>query len=68
VVGNPAASDADVRKAVDVVERSGARQMVEQRIDELVAEARAALGGGRLTDQGLELLQGATEALTARRT
>ena len=68
VVGNPAASDADVRRAVEVVERSGAREVVEQRIDELVAEGRSALQSGRITAQGLELLQGATEALTARRT
>jgi geranylgeranyl diphosphate synthase, type I len=68
VIGNPAASDAEVRRAVEIIEQSGARDAVEQRIQELVSEARTALGSGRITDQGLELLNGATDALTARRT
>ncbi len=67
VVGNPAASDAEVRRAVEIVEQSGAREAVEQRIEELVHEARTALKSGRITDQGLELLNGAIDTLTARR-
>jgi geranylgeranyl diphosphate synthase, type I len=67
VVGNAGASDEDVLRAVEVLERSGARRIVEARIDELVERALAGLHTGRITPEGLGLLEGAASALTARR-
>ncbi len=67
VVGNPKASDAEVRQAVEVLERSGARAVVEARIDELVARALLALSAGRLSREGVQLLEGAARVLTVRR-
>lgn len=67
VVGNARATDAQIRRAVDVLERSGARQVIEERIDELYASALVALRARRITPEGKELLVGAARALTARR-
>lgn len=67
VLGNARATDAELRAAVEVIERSGARALVEQRIDELVASALGALRAGRLPADGAELLEGAARVLTLRR-
>ena len=66
VLGNPRASDADVRRALDVIVRTGARDIVEKRIDALVGRGLRALGSG-VTPEGRELLTGAALALTARK-
>jgi geranylgeranyl diphosphate synthase type I len=68
VLGNAAATDAEVRAATQVFERSGARAVVEGRIEELVNSARSALAAGRLSPEGRALLEGAADVLTARRT
>ena len=67
VVGSPRVSDAKVRRAMDVIESCGARQRVEMRIEELVAEATMALANSQFTPSGRALLEGAAEVLTARR-
>ena len=66
VIGNGEASDAELRAALSVLETSGARATIEERITELTRAGLAELGRG-VSRQGLELLTGATEALTARR-
>ena len=66
VVGNARASDAQIARAVEVIERSGARAAVEARIDELAQSALLALSAGRLTPEGTALLEGAARALTFR--
>ena len=65
-VGNTEASDAELRAALSVLETSGARASVEARVAELSAAGLAELGNG-VSRQGVELLMGATEALTARK-
>jgi geranylgeranyl diphosphate synthase type I len=65
-VGNAKATTSELRDAIEVLERSGARQEVERRIDELVDGALAALRSGRITAEGRALLEGAAQALTAR--
>jgi geranylgeranyl diphosphate synthase type I len=67
VVGDPKAADRDVRRALELIESSGARARVEARIEELSAQARSALARGRLTADGVALLNGAVDALTERR-
>jgi geranylgeranyl diphosphate synthase type I len=64
-LGNARASDADVRSALDAIARTGAREVVEARIDVLVTRGLGALGPA-LTREGRELLTGAALALTAR--
>lgn len=66
VLGNARASNADVRRALEVIQRTGAKEAVEARIDVLVARGLRALGPA-LTREGRELLTGAALALTARR-
>ncbi|HYQ01025.1 MAG TPA: polyprenyl synthetase family protein [Polyangiaceae bacterium] len=66
VIGNAEASDVELRAALSVLESSGARASIEERIAELVRAGLAELGQG-VSRQGVELLTGATEALTARR-
>ena len=66
VVGKELASESRVRQAIEVLERCGARRVVEARIDELVAEAQQALDTGRLSLDGKALLEGAAHVLTAR--
>lgn len=66
VVGNPKATHAQLEQAIEVIERSGAREAVEQRIDELSQAAIAALREGRVSAEGLAMLEGATRALTSR--
>jgi geranylgeranyl diphosphate synthase type I len=67
VFGSRTASVADLARALGVVERVGARGLVEQRIDELATAGRAALTEGGLTPGGRELLDGASRVLTERR-
>ncbi len=66
VAGNAKAKTSDLRKAIDVLERCGARGIVEERIDELVSAALAALRAGRLPPEAASLLEGASRALTSR--
>jgi geranylgeranyl diphosphate synthase type I len=65
VLGNLRATDADVRRALDVIRRTGAKDAVEARIDELVRRGLRALGPA-ISREGRELLIGAALALTAR--
>jgi geranylgeranyl diphosphate synthase type I len=65
VLGKPGARNADVRHALDVLERSGARRAVEARIDALVRRGLRYLGAA-ITPRGRELLAGAAFALTSR--
>lgn len=67
VLGNERATVAEIRQAVDVLERSGARAAIEARIDELVQSALLALRAGRLSDEAIALLEGAARVLTMRR-
>ncbi|MCB9588861.1 MAG: polyprenyl synthetase family protein [Polyangiaceae bacterium] len=67
VHGNPQATPADVARAIEVLEKCGARGVVENRIAELEAEARAVLQAGGMRRAGQELLSGAVTALAARR-
>jgi geranylgeranyl diphosphate synthase type I len=66
VIGKTEASDTELRSALSVLETSGARATIEERIAELTRAGLAELGRG-VSKQGIELLSGATEALTARR-
>lgn len=66
VVGNRRAKQRDVRRALDILEETGARARVEARIEALATEARGALSRG-ITKEGARLLEGAVDALTARR-
>jgi geranylgeranyl diphosphate synthase type I len=65
VLGNARASDADVRRALDVIVSTGAREVVEARIAALVRRGLNVLGSA-VTREGRELLTGAALALTAR--
>jgi geranylgeranyl diphosphate synthase type I len=67
--GNRRATARQIERAVTVIERSGARQRVEQRVDELLETALGALDDSRsLSTPGKELLRGAAHALARRRT
>lgn len=66
VLGSPRATERQVERAIGVLEESGAREAVEERISSLGAEARQLLERGRLTVEGRELLLGAVDALTSR--
>jgi geranylgeranyl diphosphate synthase, type I len=59
-------SRANVEQALAVLEQSGARWAVEQRIAELAQQARRALRGRGITAQGRALLDGAVQALAER--
>ena len=65
--GNARASQAALRAAVDVLETSGARRAVEERIATLTARALDALRAADLSENRHRLLIGAVEALTDRR-
>ncbi|MCC6214131.1 MAG: polyprenyl synthetase family protein [Polyangiaceae bacterium] len=65
-VGNASATEAQVRRALEVLERVGAREAIEGRVDELTREALERLAGSRLTPEGHGLLEGAARTLTAR--
>jgi len=64
--GNARASAAQIKRALAVLERTGARERTEERIAELLKQGLAALEGG-VTRQARELLEGAALALTSRR-
>ncbi|HTQ07357.1 MAG TPA: polyprenyl synthetase family protein [Polyangiaceae bacterium] len=64
--GNARASDAQIKRALEVIERTGARRRTEERIEELLGQGLAALDAG-VTRQARELLEGAALALTSRR-
>lgn len=64
--GNARASAAQIKRALEVVERTGARRKTEERIEELLRQGLAALDG-TVTRQARELLEGAALALTSRR-
>ena len=66
IVGNAKATHAELRQAIEVIERCGARAAVEQRIDELSLAGLAALRAGKLSAEGIAMLEGATRALTSR--
>jgi geranylgeranyl diphosphate synthase type I len=66
-LGNAEASDVELRRAVDVLERSGARQAAEERTSELAAQALRAIDDIGLPETRKRLLVGAVEALLERR-
>jgi geranylgeranyl diphosphate synthase type I len=66
VLGQKRATPADVGRALDVLEETGARHEVEGRITELCANARRALKSKVIGDGGRELLSGALTALAER--
>lgn len=66
VVGNQKAKRAELGRAIEVLERSGARDIVERRIEELVREAMAALRAGKLRPDARALLEGGVRAMTTR--
>jgi geranylgeranyl diphosphate synthase type I len=67
VLGNPDANDADVRSAIDFIERAGTRPRIEARIAALVALSRQALAEVTLTGAGRAVLEGAIVLLTERK-
>jgi geranylgeranyl diphosphate synthase type I len=66
VLGRADASDGDVRAALDVLERVGARAAVEERLRALVDEALATLEGAPLSEPGVSMLRELAERLTVR--
>jgi geranylgeranyl diphosphate synthase type I len=65
-VGNPLATEVEIRSALSVLETCGARAVIEARVDELSSAALRELKSG-VSRQGALLLAGAAEVLTARR-
>jgi geranylgeranyl pyrophosphate synthase len=65
--GNVAATHAELRRAVDVLERSGARRAVEERTAVLAAQALRAVDDAGLPEMGKRLLVGAVDALLERK-
>lgn len=57
VLGKSDASDAEVRAAMDLLERSGARAAVEERVEQLCVQAQAALQNAGLTHEGTQRLE-----------
>ncbi len=57
VLGKADAADADIAAAMELLERSGARAAVEQRVEKQCEEAQAALQNAGLTDEGTRLLE-----------
>lgn len=66
VLGNPNATDADLRASVRFLDESGARAKVSRRIDKLAAESLAALQSTKLRAEGKALLRSAVAALVYR--
>ncbi len=56
-----------IASALQVLHRTGAREVVEARIDDLAAAALAVLASTPLATDGHALLVGAASVLTARR-
>jgi geranylgeranyl diphosphate synthase type I len=67
VIGNPAATERQVARALEIVRRTDAPTAVEARIDTLTREAIAAIEAAPLSVRGRALLLGAASVLTARR-
>lgn len=66
VWGSRGAAREEVDEVVDLLERSGAREVVEQRIGTLSAQAREAITLMPATKRGKRLLRGGLSALTER--
>lgn len=66
VVGNTNAKQAELKRALGVIDACGARAAVEARVAVLSEQAFAALGPG-ISTEGSALLSGAIHALTERR-
>lgn len=66
VLGKRRASEKQLQRAIAMLEGSGARSAVEERISALRLEAEAALSDESITSEGRLLLRGALEALTLR--
>jgi geranylgeranyl diphosphate synthase type I len=67
VWGSPRAKKADLMRAILVLERCGAKRAAEDRIEGLSARALEEVGRAGLPASRRELLTGAVEALTERR-
>jgi geranylgeranyl diphosphate synthase type I len=65
-VGRRDASDAAIRRVIDLYEGCGARSAVERRLDELVASARSSLDTSCFAPGGSAYLIGAAGVLTRR--
>jgi geranylgeranyl pyrophosphate synthase len=65
-VGNAAASEAEVARAVQVLLDSGARQRVEARLAALVDQAQQALQGAPLHAAGIAQLQDLVQLIADR--
>ncbi len=57
VLGQPDATDAQIREAMAFLESSGARARVESRLDALMVDADAVLAAAPISDEGRELLR-----------
>jgi geranylgeranyl diphosphate synthase type I len=66
VFGKARATDAEIKRALEVLASTGAKKKMEARIEQLLGEGLAMLGSG-VSRRGRELLEGAALALTARR-
>jgi geranylgeranyl diphosphate synthase type I len=66
VLGRKDATDDEIASAVALLERSGARARVEERIADLVRQSQSSLGRARLTARGEVLLGQAIVVLTQR--
>jgi geranylgeranyl diphosphate synthase, type I len=64
--GNARAGQQTLRGAIDVLESSGARRLVERRIGTLSRQALEALDRQTLNERGRRLLEGAVELLVER--
>jgi geranylgeranyl diphosphate synthase type I len=65
-LGSPAMQDDDPERGIDILVSSGARHHVEQRIDQLVEEALAAIGSAPI-DPAMATLLGDAAVLIANR-
>lgn len=66
VLGNAAASEAELSAATALLERCGARRRVEERLAELERAARAALQDASIAPEGRALLSGLLDVLLRR--
>ncbi len=66
VLGNRKATPVEVKRAIALLEKSGARACIEERISRLKEEALSSLRGTPLTTKGQNLLAGAVSALADR--
>jgi geranylgeranyl diphosphate synthase type I len=66
VLGNRQASDAEVAEATELLKSSGARERVEQRLDQLLKQARDVLHEGVLHHSGIAMLGDLVELLVHR--